>query len=513
MKESRTKNSLINLLFSVFGEITIFLTSFITRMVFVRCLAKEYLGLSGVFTNVLSMLSLVELGIGPAITFALYKPLADNDVEKVKSLMKMYRKYYVLIGVSILCAGVAFTPFYRFFITTDAEIEYLDIIYLLYVLDTAVSYFYSYKRSLLGADQKKYLYDLVHAAAKFLMCVVQVIILYCTKNYILYLLMQVAVTWLENFAVSYIADRRYPFLKEKDVQNLTIIEKKSIWTNVKAVIVHKIGGIVVYSTDNLILSKLVGLSAAGIYSNYNLVIKGVNSVLNLAFSSVTASVGNLNASGNQDSINRIYNRLFFLQSWLYGWFSIGTVCIIQIIIRILFGEDYLFDFFTAFSLGLVFYSSGMRKTSLIYRDTSGLYYKDWFKPLLETVFNLFLSIYLLKVMGTVGIFIATAITNVGIASWIESYIVYKHVLHIPFVQYLQNYLKYTCITLLAGVITYYFCAKVALSGVLLLIVRVIIVCIIPNTIYLLFFYKNESFRYYVGFAQNIIQKFFYKLRK
>lgn len=506
MSGSRTKNSLYNLASSVAGQAAIFLFSFISRMVFVRCLSREYLGLSGVFDNVLTVLSLVELGIGPAMTFALYKPLADGNVQYLKSLMQLYRRSYVLIGIAILCLGLGFTPFYRFLIQTDADIAYLDVIYLLYVFNTAISYFYSYKRSLLEADQKKYWYNITHALCKVALDIAQIAALLITKDYLAYLVIQILFTWIENIVIARIADRRYPFLLEKNIQPLTKAQTAPIWRNVKAVVFHKVGSIVVNSTDNLILSKFIGLAVVGVYSNYLLVINGIHTVIDLFFGSVTASVGNLNVSSDQRSINLIFNRLFFLQNWLYGWASIGLICLIQPVITIFFGKRYLFDMEIVVWLGLVFYTNGMRRTILIYKDTAGLYYKDWFKPILEAVFNLFASIYLLKVIGVSGVFIATVITNLGIASWIESYVVYKNVLKTPYVKYFIQYGTYTVLNLLAGLLTYMCCQALPLTGFLLLIGKLLLAVLIPNALNVLFYHRTEMFRYYRGIAVGLASR-------
>ena len=183
----RTKQSVKNATFSIASQLIQQLTKIVVRIAFIRVIGQEYLGINGLFTDILVALQLVELGIGPAIAYSLYKPLSCNDTEKVKSLMKLFKKAYRAIGIFILVAGFAFTPFYGFFINEMPNISNLDFIYLIFVVDTAISYFYSYYRTLLISDQKKYIDISIQTAVSFLISVIQVAIIYLTHNYILYL--------------------------------------------------------------------------------------------------------------------------------------------------------------------------------------------------------------------------------------------------------------------------------------------------------------------------------------
>jgi len=239
----RTKKSLLNLVTGLAGQGIALLASLALRICFARYMAAEYLGLSGLFTNILSMLSLVELGVGPAITFSLYKSLADGDEETTKSLMRLYQKAYRIIGVAILTLGLLFTPIYPLLIKDTAGIGNLDLIYWLYVINTGISYFYSYKVSLVIADQNQYIKNIGHYTAYVLMHAVQALILIVTQNYILFLICQIIFTFAENLILSRVADRMYPFLKEKQVRTLEKQETAPIVRNIKAMLCHNIGNI------------------------------------------------------------------------------------------------------------------------------------------------------------------------------------------------------------------------------------------------------------------------------
>ena len=291
---TRTKQSLKNATFSIFAQLTQQLAKMVVRIAFIRVIG-EYLGINAVFSDILVALQLVELGIGPAIAFSLYKPLAEGNTEKVKSLMLLFKKAYRFIGVFILIAGVLFMPFYGFFINDieNQDMTMLNTVYLIFVFDTAVSYFYSYYRTLLVSDQKKYLDISIQTGVTVLISTLQIIFIYVFRNYYWYLALQVIGTILTNFIASRIAIKQYPYLKDKKVEKLDEETFGEIKKNVVAMIFHKIGGIIRDSTDNLLISKYIGLAMTGVYSNYLMITKALNSLISQMFSAVLSSVRKL----------------------------------------------------------------------------------------------------------------------------------------------------------------------------------------------------------------------------
>ena len=275
-----------NIKYSTIAYIINNLLKFVVRLVFVRALPIEYLGINGLFTNLLAMLSLAELGVGPAIVYSLYKPLAEQDIETVKALMRLFQKAYTGIGIFIIVFGICVLPWLDWFIKGNSVTD-IHWFYVIFLLNTGVSYFYSYKRNLVLA-------------------VLQIITLLGYPSYGLYIFLMLLVTGWENFAVAKKADQVYPYLKDRTVKNLDVGIRKTIIKNVKAMIAHKIGGMAVFSTSNLILSKFVGLTAVGLYSNYYLVINVINSFASQFFASVTASIGNLLALESADKKNKIF---------------------------------------------------------------------------------------------------------------------------------------------------------------------------------------------------------------
>lgn len=279
----RTKKVFLNSLTSVVGQAIVIFVSFVARYYFIQELGRTYLGINGLFTQILAMLSLVELGVGPAIIYSLYKPLAEKNYKDVAVIMKLYKKIYTIIGIVIVALGTLMAPFVHFFIKDDLRDINLSVIFILFVLNTAISYFYSYKQNLIIADQDKYIANINHYLFYFFLNIVQLILIVNTHNYYLFLVVQILITLLENISISIIADKRYPFLKEKCNHQVDQTVLKQIKKNTKAMIVHKIGGVAVDSTDNMIISYLLGIAIVGIYSNYTMVINALLTLIQQFF--------------------------------------------------------------------------------------------------------------------------------------------------------------------------------------------------------------------------------------
>ena len=312
LKESRTENSIKNVKISTVIYFFSILLQFINRTFFLKFLSINYLGINGLFSNVLSLLNLTELGIGSAMAFALYEPCSCENQKLIKQIMYLYKKVYIVLGIIILIVGIIITPFLDFFIETPPQnIGNYHLYYVLYVINISISYFYTYKRSLIICYQKQYISSITTFLKNLFICIFQIITLYLTRSYVVYLIVQIIFTFLENIFISRIADKMYPFLEEK-----TTFPPKSIINNIKknvlAMSFHKIGSVIVTGTDNLIITKFVSLSATGIYSNYLIIISSINSFLTQIFSSITASVGNLISEKDENKIYSVFKNILFL---------------------------------------------------------------------------------------------------------------------------------------------------------------------------------------------------------
>ncbi len=507
---ARTQNSIRNVLSAMIGQLGGILVNLLARVFFLHYLNQTYLGLNGLFTNVLTMLSLVELGVGPAMAYSLYKPLADHDVERLKSHMAFYKKAYVTIGLAIAALGLAFLPFYTVFMDEVPDIPHLNTIYLLFVANTVVSYFYSYKRSLIICDQKKYIETAVHYGAYFLLNVVQIIFLALTKNYVVFLMLQVLSTWLENFILARKADKLYPFLREKNVRPMDKTDSQVIFRNVAAMSMHKVGAVVVNSTDNILISKLIGLASAGLYSNYYTIIHPLQTITNQIFESIVASVGNLTATvkdGNVEHLMETFYDVFFFAFWIFTFCSICLLNLLHPFIEFMWlrNRGWLLDNATLYVLVLNFYLYGMRRPVLTFRDATGAFWNDRFKPIFESIINLVASILLAKPFGIAGIFLGTLVSTVTTSLWVEPMVLYHNVFYAHMRKYFARFFSYTAVGLVICVITTWLCGHVGYSLISIL-PRALICLTVPNLLLLVVFYRTKEFQYFRRLGKTILGK-------
>ncbi|GIN92572.1 oligosaccharide transporter [Siminovitchia terrae] len=508
--QARTHLSLKNLSFALVGQFLSIIISVIARIVFVRTLSTEYLGLDGLFTNVISILSLVELGIGPALVYSLYKPIAEKDIELIKSLMKLYQKAYLIIGSLILLFGITVTPFIQFFIKDIPDIPYLHFIFLLFVCNAAITYFYSYKRSLIIADQRKYIDSTYRYSSFILLNIFQCIVLIMWKNFILFVICQLIFTLIENILVSRAANKLYPFLKHKNVAKLNRFVLKGIYKNVKAMAMHRIGTVIVLSTDNILISSYVGLVAVGLYSNYRLILAALNIVLIQFFEALKSSVGNFGVTESQKKTEKVFRKIFFMNFWLYGFAAVGLLCTMNPLIEIWLGKKFIFSMDIVLLIVIHFFLGGMRQAPLTFRDALGLYWYDRYKPIAESIINLVVSIILLKMMGISGIFLGTIFSLITTCFWVEPYVLYKYGFNLSSKSYFITYIKYTSATVLAGLISYGACNMLIGTTLLIFVSKILITITVTNTLYYLIFRKTEEYLYFKDLVIDVIQKLFLK---
>ena len=288
----RTQKSTFNLITSIISQFLTIALSFVSRSVFIYTLDARYLGINGLFTNIISLLSLVELGISTALIFSMYEPLAHDDKKKLAALTKFYKKLYTIIGIVIATLGLLLFPFLDFFINLDVGVPNVKYYYLLFLLQSVCSYFMVYKTSIMIADQKNYI--LTRNTMFFNICatITQIVVLLLWRNYAIYLIVIVVFNILGNLYNSRVAEKQYPYIN--DNEDLDSVEKKAIWENIKSMFMYKLGGVILNNTDNILISKLVGTLEVGFYSNYSLILQKVSNLTSLVFTSIQASLGNLN---------------------------------------------------------------------------------------------------------------------------------------------------------------------------------------------------------------------------
>lgn len=493
-EKSRTEYSARNTTVAMVARIIAILMGFVSRVVFTHTLSEAYVGINGLFTDLLNVLALSELGVGTAITYALYKPISDKDIEKQKSLMRMYRTFYRMVALFVLVAGLLIVPFLNLLIKDSPDVEHLTFIYLMYLFNSVLSYLLIYKKTLVDAHQLNYIGVLYQTVTWSIQNLLQIFVLLLTGNFILYLSVLILCTVCGNIAISIKSERMFPYLKDKDVQKLPKEETKSIYQNIRAMLMHKVGNVLVNNTDNLLLSALVGSLSVGRYSNYFLIIGSVTQVLNQMFQGITASVGNLGVEEGKERIKKIFEASFFMGQWMFGMAAICLYEILNPFVEMSFGKNYVFAESITLILCINFYLTGMRQATLVFRDSMGLFRYDKYKALPEAFINLVTSIILGKYMGTAGIFIGTMISTVTTSLWVEPYMLYKHRLKQSSKVYFIKYAVYAAVTFSLWFLIDFICKKVSGGLFTICVLRLIICLVITNLCYLLLYHRTKEFR-------------------
>lgn len=476
------------------GQILGIAVSFVARIVFVRVLSAEYLGLNGLFSNILTMLSIAELGIGTAITFSMYEPLARKDTRRLRALMGVYRKAYLTIGLVVGGVGALLTPALPLLVKEMPAIPNIEIIYLLFVANSAITYFFSYKRAFLIADQKRYIATLYRYGFFFVLNLVQMLILVTTANYILFLVLQVAFTLFENIAVSRRVNRMYPYLLEKPVPPIGEDDRATLSRNIKAIVWHRLGAVVLGGTDSIVMAKFVGVVSVGLYSNYLMIASALNVVLGVMFSSITASVGSLGVEANNERQAATFRVLDVAVFWAYSFASISLFVLFNPFIEVWLGREYLFEWPIVLAIAANFYLTGVRNSVLIFKDAKGLYWPDRFRPLVEVVVNLVLSIALAQHLGVLGILVGTALSTLLVCLPIEPYVLFKHGFKLSPLRYFWVYLRNLLLTIAVGSAAWIASERVQFEGWAGLTLKLMICLVLPNGLLWLLLGRSLEFR-------------------
>lgn len=507
----RTKNSIKNISISIFSQIIMIILGFLTRKIFLDNLGAEYLGVNGLLTSVISMLGLAESGIGISIIYNLYKPLAENDEEKVIALVQLYKKLYGILAIIILGLSLALYPFIDKLITDGESIKYLGVVYFIFVIKNIISYLNAHKWSLINADQKAYVIAKYNLIFQVVTTLAKIGVLLYTKNYILYLLIETLIFIVQNLYNGKVVEKHYPYIKTKKKYSVDNHVKSNIITNVKALFLHSIGSYCVFGTDNILISAFINVKTVGLYSNYSLITTQVNTLVAPIISGLESSIGNLIATESEEKSYEIFKVTYLINFWVYSLSVIILWNIIEPFICWWIGPQYLIDKLTLIVILINLYINGLRSSIGTFKTKAGLFTQDKYMPLIEAIINLGVSIILVRYLGLAGIFIGTTISTLSIVFWNVPRIAYKYVFKRSVWEYFILYGGYVVLTLVTGWATTSLCNSL-ISGYsfISLIFRGIICVIIPNIVYILIFWKNKEFRYLLGIAlgliNNIIKK-------
>lgn len=510
MNKSRTYYSVLNITTGIGGYIINTILGFICRIVFVRCLSSDYLGINGLFTNILTMLSLTELGIGSAIVYALYKPLAEHDEEKIATLVKFYGTAYKIIGIVIAILGLMIMPFLNVIIRNQPNIsENIYCIYLLYLFNTSSSYFFSYRSSLLMAAQQSYIVTGINYIITILQSILQMIYLVLTREYYGYLIIQSIGIFIYNFTVSKIAVKKFPYIVKKNIKELEVREKKNLIHNIRDLTIYKLSGLLVNSTDNIIITYFNGLSVSGITSNYTLFTNTLSILINQIFNGVNASIGNYNALSNNKEKEMMFNNINFINFWLFGWASIGIIFVSSDLVNLCFGFDYVMPIYIPIVLAINIYTVGMQNAVWTFKNTLGIFHYGRFMQMGTAILNIIFSICLGKIWGVFGILIASFFARLFTNIWYDPYCIYKYGFHANLINYIKRYIHYLLILLLDIFVILFVCQFIHFNLFTNIVFKIALISLMFNlSIYIIFKNTLEFL-----FIKNIINQIRIKIFK
>lgn len=507
MSKSRTKNSISNSLFGIMSYFITFIFAFISRKVFSVSLGSEFLGLNSFFSNIVSMLTITELGLSTAIIFFLYAPISKNDQKKIKAYIFFTKKLYMVIAAIISIIGIILTIFLDVFAETTLNMNTVRIYFLLYLASTVATYFYAYKKSILYADQKNRIVAIVHTVSKIAFETTQMIVIYLTKSYYFYLILLIISNFLENYVCSKYVDKYYPYLKNKENDDLSKLEKKDLYIKTKNLFIQNISSFIVTSTDNILISTFINVTTVGIYSNYVLLTSTLKTVFSQIFSAFTTSFGNLAVTESKEKSYIVFKNAYFFSFWFSSITCIMYLLLIQPFIALWMGDSYLFNYTVPILLSISYYVINMNVPAISVQNALGLHHVDKNIMMLQALFNLVLSILFVNFIGIQGIILGTIISTLLFPTLSKPYVIYKYVFEKKVAFYYFEWIKQAIVMSLTFVISYMIVSKIVISNLFVsFVVKAFLSFIIPNMIYIILFRKKEEFNYFKTLIFRIIHK-------
>ena len=504
----RVQSAVKNIVFGQIGNLITQILNFVLRTVFIDHLGDTLNGVNALYTSILSVLSLAELGIGTALSYSLYKPVAGRDYEKVKSYMQFYKKAYQIIGIVIAAAGLMLSPFLPWLVRQPDGVTLRDLTlyYYIFLFNTASSYFVAYKYSIVNAEQKNYIQTNILTVTKMITVSLQIVVVLVTGNFYIYLLTAAGVELVQKIFVTVYLNRKYPYLKEKDVQKLTKEETGEIASKTKALVFHKVGDVARLQTDSMIISAFINVTVTGFVDNYNWVLNSIANVVNIFFNSVISSFGNLIATESKERQYQMFKVYRFAACWIYGFTAIGFSMLLTPFIILWKGESRALAYAVVMCILVDFYFKGERIVLSNFKTAAGVFEQDKYLALIQGVVNLVISIVLVRSIGLVGVYIGTIVSGL-IANITKPVIIYRVILDRPVKGYFIDFVKYAGVT--AALFALLTCIKnlvMTQTTIVSFAEMFLIICVVFNGIFLLLFSRTDEFGYLWGIVKKKIKK-------
>lgn len=503
---SRTINAINNTYIGILAKVISIILSFITRTVFIRYLSTEYLGLNGLFTNILAVLSLAELGFAGAIAYHLYEPIAYLNEDMISSLINFYKKVYQIMGCIIGLAGICALPLIHIFITDGSKLKDFNLIYFLFLTESIMAYFFAHIRSIISADQREHILSKYRMLFNLIKAVLQIAIIIHIRSYIGFLLLGILCSLFEHCIISYRAGRLYPFIKKKRKLKLDKEHERRIWRDVKSLAIYKTGGTILNSTDNIMISAFSGLISMGYLSNYNMIIGAVEDLVSQFSYGITAGVGNFIVKESSKKQEELLYKITFINFMLYGFAFVCLYCCLNPFIELWIGTRYILDSKIVFIICLNNYINCMLISIWTYRSAMGLFKYGKYRPLISSMINIALSILLGIRMGVLGVLLGTMITRLITNAWFDPWIVFHYGLKSSVINYYIRQLRYFGVIVIDIIITegifHHAFNKITLTGLFMKF----IICTLVVIISFLLFIKTEELRFIISSAKRLIYR-------
>ncbi len=502
-KEKAIKNTCTNIIF----QVLIVAFTFLARMVFIRRLNAEYLGANSFFSNVLTVLSIIDAGIAPSLSFYLYKPLMEKNYNESITYIEFCKKIFYIIGSLILVLGLISVLFYKKLMSSVPEIPNLNFIYVVFVINMAFPYFFTSYQILINADQKNYIIIIISGISKISLDLVQIFIMIFYQNYTFYVIAMLLSTIITNLVVYYVSKKEFPFLSKNTREKLSNEKKNDLLKYSFSVIPNKIGNTIIGVTDNLLLSKFIGIIAVGIYGNYILIKNALNMLTNMVLTSVTSSIGSFNSiKTDETSLRRLYYRILFLAFFVS---SILTTCFISLsqeFITIFFGNFYLLPFTAVLLFCISFFLECLRQAAEIFQNANGLYKYLKFRPIAGCLVNLIASLILLKTYGVSGIIMGTIISQVFVLMPFEIYVVTKYNIKELFFKCVIKYVGYFLLFSVISLIEYFILSFWNINSYLGFFLKGFTSVILAFSLYSIVLFKTDNYKYYMNICFSLLKK-------
>lgn len=513
-KASRTKNSFLNLITGIGGQLLTTVLKFVTRTVFISVLGKSYLGINGLFSDILTMLSLTELGFDTAINFKLYKPLAEKDEKRIRILLKFYKQAYRAVGAVILLLGLALIPVLHIFIKDYDSLGAIGInaglIFVLYLLQSVSSYlFFAYRSAIIKADQKQYILNVAEYAITILTNIFQIVILIVWRDFVMYTASLVLFSVLRNAVNAIIAQRHYPeaFIKEKD--SISKAEVKDLFKDCGALFAYKVNTVVIKATDNVVLSTFIGLAMVGMYSNYLLFYSTIQSFLNRFYTASKASMGNLYAVADVKTRYQFFEVMNFVTIIFYGTACVGVGVVADELIGCWIGKEYVIAQPLSILIGIEILFVGLKNNLGQVRNVSGAFRQMWFRPILGIVINLGVSIAMVQKFSIYGVLIGTITAALTTNFLVDPFVIHKISFnnYKPVLAYYRKNILYIAILFGIGALDMLLCSVVLTGhGWLSVIVHIMICGVSVPGVFFLLFHNRQECIYLMGKIKGILKK-------